>query len=483
MALHRRQFITGVAAAAAVAGFDPVAGRWLSVAQARRGRHDEIPSLEGELITDDATLEDYSTDAGNHVFGTPNAVLRPASAQDIAAMIRYCVKHRSEIAARGEAHSTHGQSLATLMIDMSTLSTIHSIDQGEAVVDAGATWKDLLAASLPHGLTPPVLTGFIGLSLGGTLSMGGISSGYDRGAQVDHVLELEVVTGLGEIVTCSDTRNSQLFNAVLGGLGQFGIITRAVVELVPAMPRAVTYQLIYFDDASMFEDLWKLLRRNEFDDVFNMWVPGGPNGFMSVLNAVKYYDPSSPPDEAHLLRDLQHVAPAMQTVDDTYHDYALRVDHAVDQFKAMGAWDNVMHPWFDVFLPGRTVERYVSEVMPTLTPEDVGAAGFFLLFPQRRSRFTRPSFRLPDDEWIFLFNILTARSVPGYDSAFATRMMTRNRDLFDLAKRHGGVRYPIGSLDFHRRDWVHHYGRRLPAHTVLKARFDPRKILTPGLDI
>src|SRR5690606_37066162 len=237
----------------------------------------------------------------------------------------------------------------------------------EAEVDAGAPWKVLVAATVLRGLAPAVLVVFIGLCIGGTLSMGGISSGFDRGAQIDHVVELEIVTGRGEIVRCSEDRNAHLFEAALGGLGQFGIITRAVVELVPAMPRAVTYQLIYFDDASMFEDLWKLLRRNEFDDVFNMWVPGGPNGFMSVLNAVKYYDPSSPPDEAHLLRDLQHVAPAMQTVDDTYHDYALRVDHAVDQFKAMGAWDNVMHPWFDVFLPGRTVERYVSEVMPTLT--------------------------------------------------------------------------------------------------------------------
>src|SRR5690606_7758270 len=122
---------------------------------------------------------------------------------------------------------------------------------------------------------------------------------------------------------------------------------------------------------------------------------------------------------------LEHVAPMMQVADTTFLEYALRVDAAVDGFKAAGMWDDVMHPWFDVFLPGRTVEHYVREVMPTLTPEDVGEAGFFLLFPQRRSRFKRPSLRLPQDEWIFLFDILTAAPTPGYDAAYADRMMRR----------------------------------------------------------
>src|SRR5690606_14583633 len=103
---------------------------------------------------------------------------RPGSVEDIAAMIRYCNRYGIEVAARGQGHSTHGQSLATLMIDMRTMSAIHSIDGCEAELDAGATWKDLVAATVPLGLTPPVLTGYIGLSIGGTLSMGGISSGF-----------------------------------------------------------------------------------------------------------------------------------------------------------------------------------------------------------------------------------------------------------------------------------------------------------------
>lgn len=482
--MQRRRFLSSMGAAAAVFGFDSVTRLWVSRAEAQpQGMFSRVPPLEGELITAPSTLERFSSDAGHIVFRTPVAVLRPGSVADIVTMVHYCRAHDIKIAARGQAHSTDGQSLAALMVDMSALSRVHSIDDVAADVDAGATWKDVLAASIPLGLTPPSLTGFVGLSLGGTLSMGGISAGPDRGAQVDYVQELEVVTGEGRVVRCSESENRDLFDGVLGGLGQLGIITRAVVELVPAMPRAVTFQLPYFHNASFFRDFRELLARNEFDDVYNLWVPGGPNRWTYVMNAVKYYDPASPPDHAHLLRGLGHFVPGASTLDSSYEEYVLRVDTIIDAFKAAGMWDGVMHPWFDVFLPGRHVEEYVGEVMQTLEPEDVGPAGFLLLFPKRRERLRRPFFRVPDDEWVFLFDLLTARSAPGFDQAFADRMLERNRRLFEKARRLGGTRYPIGNLDFTRRDWVNHYREALPAFSALQRRYDPDGIMTPGLNL
>ena len=66
-------------------------------------------------------------------------------------------------------------------------------------------------------------------SVGGTMSTGGFFlTTYNLGLQVDHVQEvLQVVTGDGQIVTCSDERNIEFFNAMLGGLGHCGIITRS----------------------------------------------------------------------------------------------------------------------------------------------------------------------------------------------------------------------------------------------------------------
>ncbi len=481
--MHRRRFLSGVGAAAAVLGFDSATRLWVSTAEAQSSSFCNLPALDGEVVTSPSTLSAFSTDAGNIVHRTPMAVLLPGSVNDIVAMVRYCRRHHIKVAARGQAHSTHGQSLAALMIDMSSLSSIHSVDEFGADVDAGATWMDVVGATIPLGLTPPNLTGFVGLSLGGTLSMGGISAGPDRGGQVDDVLELEVVTGEGNLVRCSEDRNRDLFEGVLGGLGQMGIITRAVVQLTPAMPRALTFQLPYFDNTTFFADFKTLLSRNEFDDCYNLWVPGGPTGWIYVLTAVKFYDPAAPPDEAHLLRGLSYFQPGASTIDTTYHEYVLRVDTVIDMFKALGMWDGVMHPWFDVFLPGRHVEQYVGEVMPTLGPEDVGPAGFILLFPKRRSRMRRPFFRVPDDEWVFLFDILGSAPAPGFDQAFADRMLARNRRLFDKARQIGGTRYPIGSLEFSRRDWVHHYGETLPRFSALQRRYDPNGILTPGLNL
>jgi len=92
------------------------------------------------------------------------------------------------------------------VIDMSTLATVHDIGRSSADVDAGATWRALLERTLARGLSPPTLTDYQDLSVGGTLSVGGIGGGGFRyGAQVDNVIALEVVTGEGRRMRCSPT--------------------------------------------------------------------------------------------------------------------------------------------------------------------------------------------------------------------------------------------------------------------------------------
>ena len=480
--LSRRDFLSAGAAAATIIGFNPLTQTWVTDAHARPNAL-RLPRLDGELLVDPAQLAEFSTDAGNLIFETPVALLRPRSTRDIAKMVRFCRRHHIVVAARGQGHTMFGQSLAGggLMIEMATLNSVHTIEADKVDADAGITWRQLLAQTLPLGLTPPVLTGYIGLSLGGTLSVGGISRGYARGSQVDHVLELEVVTGRGHIVRCSETRRRGLFLACLAGLGQFGIITRVVVRLVPAKQMVRSHTLPYVDNATFFSDMRSLLARGEFDDVYGAWAPDGSGGWIYLIVAASFYNPEAPPDDATLLRELNYIPPMYQVADTTYHDYSLEVDVAVEGLKAAGLWHGVFHPWFDVWLPGRHVEQYIGEVIPTLTPQDVGEGGFMLMFPQRRSSLTRPFLRVPHDEWVYLFDVLTA--VVDASPQDKAQMLERNRTLFEQARALGGTRYPIGMLEFTQRDWKRQYGLLYPLFRSLKHRFDPKNILTPGVRV
>jgi cytokinin dehydrogenase len=279
---RRRHFLSragaGMAAAAAiVVGFDPVARQWITAANADETSFSTVPPLDGTLVFDDAVRTESSVDLGNIVSHRPAAVLRPGSAHDIATMIRYCRQHGIEVAARGAAHTVFGHGLVSgLLIDMRSLRRIHSIDAQTAEVDAGALWRELLVAAYEQArLTPPVLTGYVGLTIGGTLSVGGVDScigHYQRGLQIDHVRELEVVTGRGDILRCSIEHNRDLFEAMLGGLGQCGIITRATVDLVPVKSMVRVYRIHYLDGRRFFQDLRTLLNRGELDGMYNLLI-------------------------------------------------------------------------------------------------------------------------------------------------------------------------------------------------------------------
>jgi FAD/FMN-containing dehydrogenase len=479
--LSRRIFlgVAGSAAGLAVVGFDSSARAWGSDPSC--GPLDPVPGLDGELLTDPPSLGAAAIDAGGLEPRTPRAVLKPGSVDDIIKMIRFCRRHRIPVAARGQGHSTFGQALAEcgLVIDMSTLANIHSIGPSAAVVDGGVRWRELVLATAAQGLSPPVLTNFVGLSVGGTLSMGGIGSGPNYGAQVDNVQALEVVTGEGVLRTCSRTHNRDLFEAVIAGQGQCAIITRATVDLIAVPPRARWHILTYPTQAAFLGDLRCLLERNELDGIYGQLAPG-PEGFVWQINAIKFYAPAQPPDDAHLLRGLSDLAAQRVVQDVAYVEYQLRIDALVDFLRSLGLWDGVMHPWFDVFLGDEALDGYLDDVVPALTPEDVGAFGTVLLFPVRGSTLRQPLLRTPCSRWVYLFDILTAANAPGFDQAYSDRMLARNRRLFEKARRVGGTRYPIGSLRFTPGDWRRHYGREWPQLVRAKRRYDPSEILTPG---
>lgn len=471
----------------AVAGFDHLERRWVTAADAATSPCADAPTLDGELAIDDASREAVATDLGAIARHKPCAVLRPGSAGDIAAMIRFCRAHQIAVSPRGEAHTTLGQCLSDgLVIETRHLNRIHSLGPHRAEVDAGIHWMDLANAAYAESprATPPVLTAYTGLTVGGTLSVGGIGGlvgGLSTGLQVDHVHELEVVTGTGEIERCSCEDKPELFETILGGLGQCGVITKAAIELVPVKEHARTYALSYDDNATFFRDLRNLLDRPDVDHIYAELFPPGTSLTYKIYATV-FYDESAPPADEGIVSGLS-VEPDVE--DTGYLDYVFSIDNGIAALREMVDWDRLLKPWLDVWLPGSTAEAYLAELLPSLDPlRDIGSYGAGLLYPQRRERTTRPYPSLPQPDgspWVFVLDINTVSPGPGPDPEFVAEMLARNERLFARARdAYGAVLYPIGSVRFAAQDWRIHYGDAWPDFRAAKRRYDPDGVLTPG---
>jgi hypothetical protein len=466
-------------ASAVVLGFDPASRSWVTSAQA--ASFDRVPPLDGALAVDDASRAAMADDYGHIVQRQPLAVLTPGSVADIVRMVQYARKHRLSIAARGQAHTTYGQSQVAggIVVDMRALNTIHSIAADRAVVDAGVLWSALLRATLAQSLTPPVLTDYIELSVGGTLSVGGVGGASHRyGAQVDNVLELEVVTGEGKLETCSASRKRELFESVLAGLGQFGIITRAVVRLIPAEQRARVFTLPYRDLATFTADQRRLAADERFSYVEGQIVPAADGGWSYVIEAARFYTPPAAPDHSRLLAGLSYARGGETVEDKTYFDFVNRLAPTVEFLKSIGVW-GLPHPWVDLFLPDSETNRYVGETVATLTLADTGQ-GPVLLYPVKTERFTRPLLRLPDEPIAFLLSILRTGSP---DPNVIAAMLRGNRALYERNRDRGGKRYPIDAVPFSQQDWKDHFRPRWGQLVSAKRRYDPDNLLTPGQGI
>ncbi|MFE0456016.1 FAD-binding protein [Streptomyces sp. NPDC058914] len=471
---------------AAVIGFDPAARSWAVTASGSATDLAGLPRLDGTLVTDDASLTAAADDYGHIVHHRPVAVLRPGSVRDVVAMVRFCNEQRLPVAPRGQGHAPFGQAQVEdgLVIETAPLADIGPVGPGSTTVTvgAGARWSAVAKATLAHGLTPPVFTDYLELSVGGTLSVGGLGGQVHRhGAQVDNVTELRVVTGAGELVRCSPSRRSDLFHAVLAGLGQCGIIVEATLRLVRAPETVRHYRLSYDDLDTFLDDQRILVQEGRFDHVEGQVSADAGGAFrVHTLEAVAYGPPAGPaPDDAALLRGLRHHPSTVHSGDRPYYDFLDRLAPLVAADKEAGVW-TYAHPWLNLMLPGSSAATVSARILNALTPADLGP-GVVLFYPLLRDRLTTPLLRTSDEDVSYLFDVLSA--TPPDDTATVDRLLTANRSAYEAAAAVGGTQYPVGSIPFTRADWRTHFGAAWPRLKSAKRTYDPRGILVPGQGI
>ena len=211
----------------------------------------------------------YAADAGGTAYGLPHGVVIAQSAEQISSLLKTAQTHGVPVTVRGGGLTTEGESVAFggVLLDMSGMSRVLQIDTAALTVrtEAGIFWhslaEELRRENLDYLSAPLNMTS----SVGGTLGVGGIDVNSARlGCSADQALSLQVVTPTGAIVECSDTENTELFQRVILGYGQFGVITAATLRIRPYTPLRMHYYY-YSSLRTAIEDLQMLDRADASD--------------------------------------------------------------------------------------------------------------------------------------------------------------------------------------------------------------------------
>ena len=221
----------------------------------------------------------------------PAAIAYCLDEQDVAAAVRFANEHGLRIAVRGGGHNGGGLGSVDdgLVIDLSELNTVAVEETAQiARVGGGTLLKDAIGATHQYGLTVPV--GIIGTTGVGGLTLGGGIGHLTRafGLTIDTLVAATVVLADGSIVQCDAEREADLFWAIRGGGGNFGIVTSfsfACRPLTSVLAGPVMYSL---------EDAAEVMR---WYDGFIAEAPDELGGFVSLMSV----PPGPPfPEELHL---------------------------------------------------------------------------------------------------------------------------------------------------------------------------------------
>ena len=441
------------------------------------------PALDGELRFDQVTRAQAADDFGHIVHTAPESVLLPGSTDDVAETIRWAAKRSRTFAAQGQRHSVWGRSGARngIVADMSTLHSVGRVQGDRIVVGAGVTWREVLAATLPRGKTPPVLTDYLELSVGGTLVVGGVGGTTSRyGVQSDNVIAMDVVTGTGEGITCSAQSNSDLFDAVRAGLGQVGVITEATLELVAAPEQVRRFVLFYPNLTGMLTDA-RLLSADAGFDAVQGAILAAPTGGLSFQLDVATFFTGNPPDDELLLAGLSDDPARRNPSTIAYVDYLERLAGLEAALRANGQWFHP-HPWITTFIGDSHVESVVDDELGSLDPAmDLGRFGQIVLSPIRTGAITSPLLRTPSEGLCFAFNFVRVPTTADLDDAH--RLVESNRAVYERVRSAGGTLYPVSAFPMSNEDWRRHFGSAFHRLDEAEKKFDPDHVLTPGYDV
>ncbi|MED6109259.1 Cytokinin dehydrogenase [Stylosanthes scabra] len=418
------------------------------------------------------------------------------------------------IAARGQAHSVEGQAQARdgIVVNMTYLNGYrhgkgivivrNEKDPWKSYADVGGeqVWNDVLNAAMEYGLTPLSFTDSLFTSVGGTLVNAGVGAQvFKFGPQIANVHELHVITGKGDLVTCSKKKNSKLFYASLGGLGQFGIIARATIALGPASTKVKWLHLLYSDFSAFSKDQEYLIsfnRKNDnaFDSVIgflmiNQWlnllnffptqeIPRinsliAQHGIIYVLELGKYYDNTTQDqidqEVEHLTSGLKFVPTFKYVQDVSYQNFQNRLETVRSPAEPQS--------WLNLFVPGSKIS-YINEGVfkNILFKQNLTAHGVIVVYPMNHTKWNnKMSVAIPDEEIFYLVSVVQSAS-PNLLKA----VDDQENQILDFCKISNIKIKQYLPRNKTYEEWIEHFGSKWQNFEDRKNEFDPKRILAPG---
>lgn len=436
------------------------------------------------VMAESDALERVAHDFGHVVRGEPAGVVQPRSEQEVAALVRDAGCAGERLTVRGAGHSFGGQCLPAraVVVDMSGLKGVEPVDGDRELIrcGAGATLREVVTATLPHGRLPRVVTNLLDLTIGGLLSVGGIGPASQRfGPMVASVASMVVVTGDGEIRHCSRTKDRHLYDAVLCGLGRCAVIVSAELELRTTRPHVRTFYLLYDDHRRWLADQQALAGSVHGMEGFCSPSAQGLRGtygqrwafatwFYPLQVCIEYE--KTPPELPDELSPYRVVA----VEDDLTSYFPTRHDVRFETMKRLGAWDRP-HPAVSAFIDVATLAEVLPDVL-ALIPPGVGDAhrGIFLVDLQGAP----PLFMTPGSEHVAFFSIMHAGVAPPLVED-ALEAFSRVRDLLVDS---GGKSYLADWLGSARpADWRTHFGSQADSWETAKTVYDPSGVFCSQL--
>jgi len=417
----------------------------------------------------------------------PAAVVCAAGAADVVQAVKFAGQHRLLLAVKGGGHNIAGKAACDggLTLDMSAMKSVR-VDPAleRARVEPGALLSDFDRETQAFGLSTPTginsTTGMAGLTLGGGFGW----QSRKRGLTIDNLLAVDVVLASGEFVQASAERHADLFWAVRGGGGNFGVVTSFEYQLHKLGPQVLAGLIVYpFDQAHQVFEGYRTFTAAAPDEM-TAWLvlrkapplpflPESVHGKEVVVVAFCWIGEPSRVDEAAApLRRFgtpvgEHAGPmpfaGWQTAFDPLLEPGARNYWKSHDFKAVSG----------------DVERVVCEAIGRLPTAECEA--FIGHLGGAVNRVPAAATAYPHRDVEFIINVHTRWREPGEDA----KCMAWARGLFDALAPYatGGVYVNFMPEDEGQRVAAGAYGSNYERLAELKAKYDASNLFSLNQNI